>query len=281
MLRKGLFPDEKEVFMIKVSTTDLVEYSDGHSTWNEEEKRSGELVLTEDKIIFLLATGRLKSGRERHYTIGFDAIDGIREESKGISLGSLMGKINLIIAASNEEKSRQFVFSCSTDDCQQFIHKTKKLLKMGESSKDFDRRVIHLIKPKQEASLGEISKDPELLRTLSIHFDRDATSEEVLQILRNIVSELIVDGELDGVLENDTYISNAKLARKTVQYHVTIDFTSLFSQLKNKGIVLQKIECPSCKGELALPEDGSSIICKFCNSTVHATDIFEKFKALL
>jgi len=99
--------------------------------------------------------------------------------------------------------------------------------------------------------------------------------------LREDVSELIADGKLDGVLENDTYIASSKLSRKTVQYHVTIDFSSLFSQLKNKGIILQKIECPSCGGNLDFPESGESIVCKFCSSTVHATDIFEKFKALL
>ncbi len=102
-----------------------------------------------------------------------------------------------------------------------------------------------------------------------------------MEQLREDVAELIADEELDGVLENDTFIARTKLSRKTVQYHVTIDFNSLISQLKNKGIVLQKIDCPSCGGDLELPESGDSIVCKFCSSTVHATDVFEKFKALL
>jgi len=182
---------------------------------------------------------------------------------------------------SDETRRAEYEFSCGTEDCHRFLKKAEEELKYLQLFHEFERRVIHLIKPKQEVSLREIAKDSELIRITQSALDEDYTSAKLLKNLQNVVSNMIVEGELDGVLEDDTYISNAKLSRKTVQYQVTIDFTSLFAQLKNKGIVLQKIECPSCKGELEFPENGTSIVCKFCNSTVYATDIFEKFKTLL
>jgi len=95
------------------------------------------------------------------------------------------------------------------------------------------------------------------------------------------MTALIAGGMLDGVLEQDKYVSNIMLSRKTIQYHVTIDFTTLLSQLKNKGIILQSIECPSCSSKLDYPEAGTVLKCKYCGASVSATDVFEKFKGLL
>lgn len=283
MTRKGLFPDEKEILTINVTNLDTVGYYNDSEEWTEEQKTTGELVLTEELVIFLATTGMLKTGRERAHIIPIDCITGLREESKGISLGSLLGKVNLIVAVESSEGEDELVYVCSKEDSQRFVQETDRFRKMGDASLLFDNRALQLVKTREEVSLEELSKDVELQKSLAKARGeiQDSSPEDVLEILQRVVANYITEGDLDGVLENKIYISNAKLARKTVQYQVTIDFTSLFSQLKNKGIILQKIECPSCSGELALPEGGASIVCKFCDSTVHATDIFEKFKALL
>jgi DnaJ-class molecular chaperone len=105
---------------------------------------------------------------------------------------------------------------------------------------------------------------------------------EALNIVRDIVVSLISKGNLDGIITDENrYISNVMLARKTVQYQVVLDFHSIYSQLENKGIVLQTLECPSCNGKLEYPKEGDTVVCQFCGATVHAVDVFKKFKDLL
>ena len=96
------------------------------------------------------------------------------------------------------------------------------------------------------------------------------------------VRELISEGLLDGVISSSgIYTSRLTLSRKSIQYQVAIDFNGIFTQLKGKGIVLESLECPSCKGSLQYPESGSVVTCAFCGATVSAMDVFEKFKSLL
>jgi LSD1 subclass zinc finger protein len=76
-------------------------------------------------------------------------------------------------------------------------------------------------------------------------------------------------------------VLDALITRKSIEYQVMVDFATILSQLENKGIMLQSLECPSCKGQLEYPKEGNSITCKFCGATIAAIDVFEKFKALL
>jgi len=71
------------------------------------------------------------------------------------------------------------------------------------------------------------------------------------------------------------------LARKTVQCQVVLDFHSIYSQLENKGIVLQTLERPSCNSKFEYPKEGDTVVCQFCGAAVHAVDVFKKFKDLL
>lgn len=93
---------------------------------------------------------------------------------------------------------------------------------------------------------------------------------------------MIVDGKLDGIINEDgKYTSSVLVTRKTVHYQVVIDFASLLKQLESKGIVLQSLDGPSCKSKLEYPKDGSRLNCQYCGATIEAMDIFEKFKGLL
>ena len=105
---------------------------------------------------------------------------------------------------------------------------------------------------------------------------------QVFNRVKETVVHLISRGDLDGIITDENrYVSNVMLARKTVQYQVVVDFASISSQLENKGIVLQTLECPSCNGKLEYPKNGDEIVCQFCGASVHAVDIFKKFKDLL
>ncbi|MHA1864838.1 MAG: hypothetical protein ACTSWA_13785, partial [Candidatus Thorarchaeota archaeon] len=54
----------------------------------EYESMTCELVIVDDGLVVLEATGLLKTNRERWGAWGFNGIHGAREESKGISIGS-------------------------------------------------------------------------------------------------------------------------------------------------------------------------------------------------
>jgi len=69
--------------------------------------------------------------------------------------------------------------------------------------------------------------------------------------------------------------------RKKERVHVMIDFSSLKDYMKKGGLTLTSVKCPECNAPLNLPKDGTEIVCKYCNSTILAQDIFEKIKSLI
>ena len=154
-----------------------------------------------------------------------------------------------------------------------------------KTPEETESMILRLIKPKGEADLLEVSNTPQLRMLIArLHGMNQASisDNQVLKTVRDVVAHLILKGDLDGIItEENRYVSNVILARKTVQYQVVVDFVSIYSQLENKGIVLQTLECPSCNGKLEYPKNGDEIICQFCGATVHAVDVFKKFKDLL
>ena len=241
---------------------------------------NGELVVTNKGIIFLKTSGAFGRGRERLHFFAFDDLHGIRSEKKG-----LVGRYVAIDHRSLSWGNRTYRYACSQQDVSQFLRAVelqKSHLKVPEQ---IESTILSLIKPKGEAELFEVSQNPNL-RTLISRMQgipHDTISDnQVLKAVKAIVVHLISKGELDGIItDEDRYISNVMLARKTVQYQVVVDFASIYSQLENKGIVLQTLECPSCNGNLEYPKNGDEIVCQFCGATVHAVDVFKKFKDLL
>jgi len=69
--------------------------------------------------------------------------------------------------------------------------------------------------------------------------------------------------------------------KKKERVHVMIDFSSLSKYMKDGGLSLTTIKCPECDAPLKLPKDGTEIVCKFCNNTILAQDIFQKIKSLI
>jgi hypothetical protein len=238
---KGLNPDEK--FLASARCSFRI-YATG-GIIKDGKYSNGTLYVTRKGIVYIETSGFLGTGRTRKHSFKFSDIDA-RIEDRGVR-GAIGGNVFLVIDHTSQKGIKAYRYSLGNTHALRLL------------------RVINV----QRARLHGVK----------------ATRVEMSHILRQVhhtVTSLIADGRLDGIITEDgKYVSNVMLARKTIQYHVTIDFTSLFSQLENKGIVLQTIDCPSCNGKLEYPKSGDTVVCQFCGSTVHAVDIFEKFKGLL
>ncbi|MGY5871536.1 MAG: PH domain-containing protein [Candidatus Thorarchaeota archaeon] len=244
------------------------------------QKFKGELVITDKGIIFLKSSGMLGTRRERMHYFVFDEIHGIRTEKKGL-FGYYIALDHRTLSWGN----RTYRYACSQQDANVFlgaIDLQKSQLKVPEETESL---LLSLIKPKGEADLVEISKNPKVRSIVARLYNidqRKISDIQVFNTVKDIVIQLISKGNLEGIITDENrYISNVMLARKTVQYQVVVDFASIYSQLENKGIVLQTLECPSCNGKLEYPKNGDEIICQFCGAAVHAVDVFKKFKDML
>lgn len=85
-------------------------------------------------------------------------------------------------------------------------------------------------------------------------------------------------------LSDDAYNELSALhearVRPTVK-HVMVDFASIIQAAKGRGIILDNIECPYCKGAVNIPTSGEYFYCKYCGKAIHATKIFDKLKDIL
>jgi hypothetical protein len=244
------------------------------------QKFTGELVLTNKGVVFLRATGMFKTGSERLHYFGFDDLEGIRVEKKG-----LFGACIAIDQRSLAWGNRTYRYSCSESNAQQFLDAVENQKLQLKTPDEIDSVILSLVKPKGEADLRQVAKNGKVRSLIARLYSIDPSKLpdiEALNIVRDIVVSLISKGNLDGIITDENkYISNVMLSRKTVQYQVVLDFHSIYSQLENKGIVLQTLECPSCNGKLEYPKEGDTVVCQFCGATVHAVDVFKKFKDLL
>jgi len=63
--------------------------------------------------------------------------------------------------------------------------------------------------------------------------------------------------------------------------HVVVDFARILEAARGRGVILDTIECPSCKASISLPGSGDTFQCEYCGKSIRATDIFEKLKISL
>ncbi|MFW9889153.1 MAG: PH domain-containing protein [Candidatus Thorarchaeota archaeon] len=261
---EGINPDERVIFNASCNYRNF----------------KGDLFVTNRRLVFLKKSGRLGTGREVFHDFLFADLQGIRTEKKG-----LLG-VNLAIDHHNPTRGiLTYRYSCSANDAKELLRAIKTQMKRSGTPEELEALIMSLIKPKGEADLHAVAMDPNV-RKLVARVQGVATKtlseDQYFLNVKNTVVRLITTCQLDGIItEDDTYMSNAMLGRKSVQYQVVVDFNTLYAQLENKGIVLQTLECPSCNGKLEYPKDGDTIVCQFCNANVHALDIFKKFKDIL
>jgi DNA-directed RNA polymerase subunit RPC12/RpoP len=61
-------------------------------------------------------------------------------------------------------------------------------------------------------------------------------------------------------------------------------FEHLLNVLRERGIVLEKIECPHCGGTInvsEVPKREEMLQCKYCGKSILAINVFQKYKDLL
>ena len=237
-------------------------------------------MITDKGVVFIKYEGALVRRGQRIHDFPFEDIKGIRIEKKG-----LFGNSIAIDSSSLAWGNRTYNYGCSESEAKIFLamfENQKLLLKTPE---EIETAILSLVKPKGEADLMEVSKNQKVRSLVARLHGMDAykiPDIQAFKAVRDIIVKLIARGDLDGIItEENRYVSNVILARKSVQYQVVLDFASIHAQLENKGIVLQTLECPSCNGNLEYPKDGDVINCQFCGATVHAVDVFKKFKDLL
>lgn len=241
----------------------------------------GKIVLTQKGVVFLATKGILKTTRLRQHAYTYDVIRSVRIETRGV-VGSLVGEDFIIIAIQASGRYQELRYSLKRDDCTRLYKILNSYIQLGKAELEVQKAVFKFTKPRVEVSLDEIIRDFNVRKAVTDligdHPDFDSLAK---QVVINTLQTLITEGQLDGLLTDRKYVSKLSLSQRSIQYQVTIDFASLFSKLKTKGVVLESLECPSCKGKLQYPKSGNIVTCKYCGSNVTAIDLFEKFKSLL
>ena len=198
---EGINPDERVFFRIGCSY----------------QKFNGELVLTDKGIVFLKASGLFGTGRERMHYFTFVDIHGLRAEKKGLFTN--------FIALDHRSLSwgnRTYRYSCSHQDVVDFLGAFELQNLYLKTPEEIEELVLNLVKPKGEADLAAVSRHPrikELVRRLHGKTHTAISDTQSLDVVKKAVIRLISKGNLDGIItEENRYISNVMLARKTVQY---------------------------------------------------------------
>jgi hypothetical protein len=116
-----------------------------------------------------------------------------------------------------------------------------------------------------------------------IEQNQSLTAEAYLPKLESILAGEILAGKLSGVLDKQKhfYIDRDFLVREQRVVTIQMDFNQLLAQLGDKGIALTSIQCPQCGGSCDIPDSGSIFTCRYCKASIHALDVFEKFKSIL
>jgi len=107
--------------------------------------------------------------------------------------------------------------------------------------------------------------------------DTSGKEEELASYWSNIngrVEELAKD------IQNELSALYEAKVRPTVK-HIVIDFARIIQAARGRGIILDTIECPHCKGAVRIPTSGEYFKCPYCGKTIHATKIFDKLKDIL
>lgn len=300
---EGINPDESVFHRIRCRFEDL---------W-------GELVVTNKGVIFLKFKGVLGKGHERLHQFDFSKIHRVQTEKKrtGIFRHGIVIDLNSKSSGSRtfhyeceEYKTRLFV---ALFERQKFLLQTPEEIKsrrlsraiakgntdslnivkvprmkfylLGDFIEEIEVDILDLLKSCFEADLFEISTNPQLhslVARLHGYTPRRIPQEQVYSTVTDLVTHLILRGELNGIVTDaGIYVSSEALARIHVPYELLADFETIHSQLKDKGLLIWTLDCPSCFKKIKYPKNGKEITCSFCSTVIHAKDVFTKFKDVL
>jgi hypothetical protein len=279
----------------------------------------GDLVLTSKSIIFLKTKGILGQGRERFHQFDFDEIGRIqiRKKKRGIFRQGLVidyepestkkqkyyyaceeHKAVLFLAFYEREKlqPRSSKETASTIRSLSTYKRNADLLKVAKNPRlrpyfysfaleRVEEDILGLLVHRFDADLFETAKEKRVVSDVALLHGSDSRKvprDQVYNTVVDMVSYLTDKGELDGIVtEVGKYVSNRALARVTVPYDMISDFQTIFSQLHEKGVLIWALECPKCFRKIKYPKNGQETKCQFCNETIRAKDVLEKYADLL
>ena len=276
-------------------------------------------MVTDKGIIFLKFKGMLAKGRERLHQFAFSEIQRVHTETNGtgifrhgivIGLNSKSSKSRTFRYECEEYKARLFV---ALFERQKLLLQTPEEIKsrrlsraiakdntgslnvvkvprmkfylLGDFIEEIEAEILDLLKSCFEADLFEISTNEQvrsLVARLHGYTPRRIPQEQVYFTVADLVTHLILRGELNGVVTDaGSYVSSEALARINVPFELLADFETIHTQLKDKGLLIWTLDCPSCFKKIKYPKKGKEITCESCGATVYAIDVFKKFKDLL
>lgn len=109
-------------------------------------------------------------------------------------------------------------------------------------------------------------------KTEKFHSMKKKDVDPIIRIIRH---------QIDVIHQTPSANSLGTAVHQQPTIHVHISFKDLADALQTKGLVLQSLECPKCHAQINFPQEGNITTCSFCNTTIHATDITERFAQIL
>jgi hypothetical protein len=279
----------------------------------------GDLVLTDKGVTFLKIKGMLGQGRERLHQFDFDEIRHIRTKKKksgifrhGIVIGQQSKSLEnqtyhysceehkaaLFLALFERQKLRLKTpeETSSTIQSLSTIKRNADLLKVAKNPKlrpyfssytleKIETEILSELKHRFEVDLTQVAMNKQIHSLVALLHKSDPKKipkDQVYHTITDLAAHLISRGEIDGkITEVGRYISNKALARIKVPFEELADFETIFAQLKEKGLLIWTLECPTCFRRIKYPKKGKEITCQFCESPIRAIDVFKKVKDLL
>ena len=210
------------------------------------------------------------------------------EEHKAVLFAASFEKKKLQLRTTNETKST--IESLST------FKRNADLLKVAKNSKmrpyffaftlgKLEVEILSLLDHSSDIDLSEVANDKQIHSLVSLLHESDPRKVPKDQVYRTVVdytTHLSERRKLDGIVtELGRFVSNRALDRVTVPYESILDFETIFAQLHERGLLVWALECPGCFRKIKYPKKGKEAACQFCDATIYAKDVLEKFKDLL
>lgn len=87
------------------------------------------------------------------------------------------------------------------------------------------------------------------------------------------------DALTTAVLEESRAAYQQKVKPRLIE--VKVDFAGIMQAAQGKGVILDRVKCPSCGAAINLPTSGDVVRCSYCGNEITATSIFDKMKSIL
>lgn len=98
--------------------------------------------------------------------------------------------------------------------------------------------------------------------------------EKRLGLLKAKESEL---HSLESKFKTDLYQLASEIdTALNIIFQAKMDYGLLQTILKNRGLIIDKVACPHCGGNIKLPEGGHVTKCPYCLRDVYAVDVFRE-----